>query len=111
MLSAKIQPQSFLGSEEDFKGFFSIYRHGCHLNYQTVTICTNFQSPVHIKIEANWHRDFKKKKKKKKIKHLHSPWERADNPQGRKFFVVTKMFYYFNQTSACKFQPLVFNTF
>ena len=41
-----------------------ISRHGSHLDLQTMTIFTNFQSPfntrLHIKFEEIWHRGFRK---------------------------------------------------
>ena len=65
MQYTKIQPQSFLGSEEDFLGgFFTIYEHGGHLVRQCRTIWINWQNPFdrkpHLKFGENWSRGFRK---------------------------------------------------
>ena len=45
-----------------FLSIFTIYGHGGHLNSRTMTIWTNFQSPINrrlqVKFEENWPRGF-----------------------------------------------------
>ena len=46
MLHTKFQDLRNLGSREDFLRCFYIYGHGCHLGHGTLTIYTNFCSPL-----------------------------------------------------------------
>ena len=48
MLHTKFQGHRSIGSgEEDFKVFYHIYEHGCHVVHKTWTLLLNFRSLNH----------------------------------------------------------------
>ena len=59
MLHTKFHGNRSTGSrEEDFKGFFTIYGHGCHLGHVTSIMSINFHfllpESLHIKFGFDW---------------------------------------------------------
>ena len=67
-----------------------------------MTICINFQTPfktrLYIKVEENWPSSFREEdiSRLNDFIHVYSPGERADNPGGQNFFIVTERVCYFD---------------